>query len=304
MAAGGNEALVVAKMIKNLAQFDESSIMLSVLKIPLTERHQLRVTARHLLDGVSNKSVPLKKKEGKVVASPEAKFVYYLERIDKALTVYEQGDLNEEVDQLILDASFVGMDYEKVTDLAEVGKIHNQMIAVGETAQRIRLLAFYERGRFYQYLRDSFLASSWTQTCDILAIKMSSAKRYITLYQIIISLPRLLSTDLDMTEIIFNHRKLKEHLKVHTILYNRLNKPMRDIEIVSKPSRISSDVLPQGTAEVPDYDERKDDWADQWGASDRLRDVMDDEADVPLGDENFDESEDDYDENLSSRLVA
>jgi hypothetical protein len=109
-----------------------------------------------------------------------------------------------------------------------------------------------------------------------------------------------------MTEIMVYYRKLKEYLKIHVTLYERLRKTMRSMEAESKGSRVSSEDLPQGTAEVPDYDERMEDWGVQWQASDNLRDVMDDDDELaPLGSaDDFDENEYDYDESMSTRLVG
>ena len=57
---GGADAETIAKILKNLAQFDETSIMRSVMRMPEQDQRQLRRTAVSVLDGVSTRSVAIK----------------------------------------------------------------------------------------------------------------------------------------------------------------------------------------------------------------------------------------------------
>ena len=57
------DAEMVAKVLKNLSQFDVTAIMRSVMAMPEKDQRQLRRTAGTVLDGVSNRSVPIKKTE-------------------------------------------------------------------------------------------------------------------------------------------------------------------------------------------------------------------------------------------------
>ena len=299
------DAEMVAKLLKNLSQFEVTAIMRSVMAIPEKDQRQLRRTAGTVLDGVSNRSVTMKKRPSRrVVASKEDKFINFLTDIERSLWIYEKGDLDNEVDQLVLDLSFIGQIYEEVvTDLKKAAAIHSELLAAGKTAQRIRLLAFFERGRLYQFLRENACeGESWTVTCETLGIKRPSAARFEAFCQIIQALPRLLTTELDMTSIMINFRKLKQHLGVHTVLRDRLRKPMREIDVSAKGCRIRRQLLPQGTAEVPEYDERSWDWTDRWEASDELQDasMIDEEALLGLTDD--DDEYQDVEEDLSSKL--
>jgi hypothetical protein len=77
---------------------------------------------------------------------------------------------------------------------------------------------------------------------------------------------------------------------------------MREIDVSAKGCRIRRQLLPQGTAEVPEYDERSWDWTDRWEASDELQDAsMIDEDDL-LGLTDDDDEYQDVEEDLSSKL--
>ena len=58
---GGADAEIIAKLLKNLSQFDETSIMRSVMRMTEQDQRQLRRTAVNVLEGVSSRSVAIKK---------------------------------------------------------------------------------------------------------------------------------------------------------------------------------------------------------------------------------------------------
>ena len=57
------DAEMVAKVLKNLSQFDVTAIMRSVMSMPEKDQRQLRRSAGTVLDGVSSRSVSIKKTE-------------------------------------------------------------------------------------------------------------------------------------------------------------------------------------------------------------------------------------------------
>ena len=89
---------MVAKVLKNLSQFDVTAIMRSVMAMPEKDQRQLRRTAGAVLDGVSNRSVTVKKRPSRrVVASKEDKFIHFLTDIERSLWIYEVVGLDGQV---------------------------------------------------------------------------------------------------------------------------------------------------------------------------------------------------------------
>jgi hypothetical protein len=308
----GNQDLQIARMIKSLASYDESEIMLSVLKMT-GNKIQFKKSTMELIDGVSASSMVIKKRTKVTVASPDNKFLTFITKLKANLRAYEEGEEEGKdiTDLFTVDMSCFGHEYSELLkgkNMDAVTALHTELITAGETIQTAQLFIHFELGRFYRYVKESFgLTMTWTATCEVLGIQRTTAGRFIQFASIVDSLPRLLISGLDMKSLMINYKNLKQYITIHTHLKTRLSKNLRNSKFSSQEYTITQNqIVPNPNDVLPEYNAKTQDWTDGYEASDALHDnTQDMELSAPLEEEEQEDEEDeDYNEDLTERFAG
>jgi len=262
------------KRVKAVGTYAEAEIAEAIEKIDDSEVatfNQLIQKLHKNLAGVKTEKVDGRKPEKKK-AEPtmEQKFTRLIEKIRMCLEKYEASDA---IDNWSL-AFTVGEYYGNKT-FTEIQDIHLKLVNAGATAEKMKLLTFFERGSMYNFLKQSDERfGRWRDVCHKLNVCRSTVDRYVDFYHIISAYPRLLICELIFETIMTFHGKLKKYLERHDDLEGKLRLPLKQIRIGGGGIH-SSRRLPGGQGPADDPEELLTDdanWDPSWQLADELFD--------------------------------
>jgi len=223
------------------------------------------------LNGVKTDTVSGKKAVTKKKTKPtaEEKFRSVVLKMESALSRYEE---TEEIDNWSIN--FKAGEYYGDKTFNQLKEIHKKLIDVGTCADKIKLLAFVERGSMYYYLKSSDERfGRWSDVCHELDICRRTVDRYINFFHIMSMYPRLLVCQLSFEAIMTMYKMLQEYLQAHESLAGRLQQPLKQVR-VGGGTIFSSHRLPGGrgsnASEVPENLSPACDWDPLWAISDEL----------------------------------
>jgi len=156
--------------------------------------------------------------------------------------------------------------------VTQIKEIHLKLVNTGASAEKIKLLTFFEHGSMYNFLKHSderFRRCS--DVCHELDVCRRTVDRYIDFYHIIRTYPRLLVCDLTFETIMTLYGKL-EYLENHDDLEGKLRLPLKQI---CSGGIHSSRRLPggEGPADHPEELLTEDtNWDPSWQLADKLFD--------------------------------
>jgi hypothetical protein len=108
-----------------------------------------------------------------------------------------------------------------------------------------------------------------------------------------------------MESIMINYKKLKEYITVHSYLHSRLAVPPRGVQFNTKAYVIrETQIVPESTEDLPEYDPKSHDWSDGHEATDALRDAENMELEAPLAEEEEEEEDYEEDKDLTERFAG
>jgi len=146
----------------------------------------------------------------------------------------------------------------------------------GATAEKIKLLTYFERGSMYNFLKQSDERfGRWSDVCHALDVCRRTADRYIDFYHIINAYPRLFVCDLTFETTMTLYGKLKKYLENHDDLEGKLRLPLKQIRSGGGGIH-SSHRLPgaEGPSDHPEELLTEDtNWDPSWQLADELVDL-------------------------------
>ena len=236
------------KYVKAVSTYGEAELADALSQIEETDVKILFNLTRTL--HVQLKSVPTESVEGKQSRQrrPKAGKQDELTRIIRKITVaVEKYESTAEVDKWDLVFA-VGENYgDKTFD--QLKEIHEKLIDAGSAVDKLRLLNFVERGRLYNFLKNSDERhGSWKSVCRELNICRRTVDRYVDFYNIITTYPRLIICDLSYETIMVTYKRLIEYLDANDSLSAKLKMPLKRTRLCGD-GLFSSRRLPGGAEE-------------------------------------------------------
>jgi hypothetical protein len=276
----------IAKFIKAIATYSESELTEAVDELNDDERRSFNRMAEKLhrklkelntdiIDGKNS----TKKFSNQVTM--EQKFTTVIAKIQSALQRYESEDF---IDEWKIEFQ-TGVKYDNISSINELKIHHETLIKTTTSLAHIKLLAYVERGRMYNYLKNSQPFGTWYGMCSELNICRRTADRYIDLYSIISAYPRLLICELTFETILTIYKKLRTHLDTSEDLEQRLQQPLRQTKIIadvnlSPESLPGNDQNPFNNSPPEELLTAHADWTAGWQISDEIMELREQADDI------------------------
>jgi len=157
-----------------------------------------------------------------------------------------------------------------IKPLMKSRKFTKKLQDVGTSAEKIKLLAFVERGSMYYYLKNSDERfGRWSDVCHELGVCRRTVDRYIDFFQIISLYPRLIVCELSFEAIMIVYKMLEQYLKSNETFAHRLKLPLKQVR-VHGGGVFSSRRLPGGSEASEAPENLSAEWDPLWAISDEL----------------------------------
>ena len=155
--------------------------------------------------------------------------------------------------------------------------IHDKLINAGASAEKLRLLNFVERGRLYDFLKNSYgRHGEWSDVCKALDVCRRTVDRYIDFLNIINAYPRLIVCELSFETIMTVYKQLNGYMNTHDSLSARLKMSLKQTRLCGGgifSSRRMSGGGDDNTQEAPQQLQSEGaSWDPAWQLADELFD--------------------------------
>ncbi len=240
------------KLVKAIGTYDDCEIAEAMSQIDKGDMKMIHNLSQQLLNQLENvhaRAVSGKKTKCKQSPkmSQQEKVECVIRKIELALGIYERTD---SIDSWELSFP-VGVYYGNKT-FEEIRVIHNKLINAGSGVDKLRLLNFAERGRLYDFLKNSDdRYGSWRFVCQELDVCRRTVDRYIDFFNIINAYPRLIICELSFEAIMAVYKQLQQHLNAHDSLSDRLKIPLKQTRLCGG-GIFSSRKMPGGDDDIAD----------------------------------------------------
>ena len=277
----------VATNLNGLRGYTGMQLLAGVMKMSPEEQQRLNKDSDKLyrkLQGV--KQVLTKRKKQKEPTIPKSLQIdYFIVAIQDALTRYEASELQPDTWDMDFEVGD-NLDTYKITELIVK---HQKIESTENSANKLKLLCFCEKGRIFYYLKHSpkwtEVYPIWTDCCFEFGVGVSTVDKYIQFYSWIAAYPRLLVVEQPFETLMVNRKDLIAYLKTHTTLRDKLRQPLRDTS-ARADLRFNAACLPQGGTEMPELFASGGDWNAGYRIRDAIRDKL---AAAAVEDEDEDE---------------
>jgi len=149
-------------------------------------------------------------------------------------------------------------------------------LKTGSSAEKLKLLNFVERGRLYDFLKNSDERHGpWNDVCQTLGVCRKTVHRYIDFFNIIQAYPRLLVCELSFELIMGSYKQLNAYFHTHESLEAKLKVPLKQTRICGG-CIFSSRKMPGGDDELHEAPQTLEtggaSWDPTWQFTDELFD--------------------------------
>ena len=222
--------LNIVSKAKEIATFSEAQFSLILAKMSAEKQNNLNELYSEILE-LNNFKKPRKINNSiKKTISKEELLIALIKKIDDTLTIYES---TPDLDNTDIVAKIGVTDYNKIIneDTKQlVLECHKKLQKIPQVGEQIKLLGFFELGKFYRALRDSAqYRKNWVNFCkNDLIIDSKTVKRYTNFADICESYPRLLICKRSFEEIMYVSDLLIKELRKNDSLSRRLATPLKD----------------------------------------------------------------------------
>lgn len=219
--------------VKYLSSFTEAEIVAALASCPDISDHfknDIHVLTSHISTTKKLKRASTKPKASRMkFATKSDRLKAMISKIRKQLADYESKGIKEDNWRINFK---IGMDYSK-KNLDDIIILHNRLMKSEANCNKIKLLAHYERGNLYSYLKNMKSSESWESRCQNLGVCRMSVCRYIAFAKVIQMYPRLLICDLTFEAIVSFKKELTAFMETDSVLKERLEQPLKSIRILS-----------------------------------------------------------------------
>jgi len=223
---------MLLKTIGNYSEAELSDAVCSSLDANARNDMQKYAKAIHAsLLGSPTVKVPKKEKPGKEVEAMR-KFFLLLSKIRKQLHQYQSSTLEDKWHIVFtIDINFV----TTMRTLNNVKQHHQSLVRSGVALEKSKLLAFFERGRLYEYLKyGTHSHGNWKDIAHNLEVSPTTANRYIDFQRIIKVYPRLIICELSFEAIVSSGKRLLDYLQTDEDLARQLREQLRPTHVLEK----------------------------------------------------------------------
>jgi hypothetical protein len=222
----------IVKFVKAFATYTESELTEATDELNDDERRSFNTISQKLYQKLQEVNTDVI--EGKNLTKKNSSRVTLEQKVNLAITKIENALQQYESEDCIDDWKIefeTGVKYDTLHTIDELKMYHEKLIQSTTSLAHIKLLVFVERGSMYSYLKYSQKFGNWRNLCLEWNICYKTADRYIDLFQILSTYPRLLICDLTFETILVIYKKLYEYLEKFEDLAERLRQPLRQTKI-------------------------------------------------------------------------
>ena len=190
------------KYIKAVGTYSEAELAEAFDKTDAEDLQMLNQVMKQLhltLQGVTTEKIAGKsaKSGKKIKPTSQEKFLAAIKKIEVAVNKYQASD---QIDSWNVD--FTAGEYYGNKTFSEIKNIHQKLMNVQASVEKIQLLVLVERGSMYHFLKNSHgRFGRWEDVCEELNVCRRTVDRYIDLFHIMNAYPRLLVCGLSFAAI-------------------------------------------------------------------------------------------------------